>query len=203
MSAPMHAMCELSAAELFQGLATSPDPWVRLVAAADDLRGMVPGLDEALGADGSYGPLRRLLADLAQDPDPWVRATACSSVWLPEDVGQAVADLGGPGRLCAGWVDITADMGGGGDDMALRLAVEADPGELTGSRPELWQIWGALVCAKTPIPRLVSLIVPVILAAGVEHDGIGDVHDVVVELAADPDPRIHGAAQALLRRWPR
>jgi len=197
------AVVDLSGAELFEGLATSPDPWVRLMVAADDLRGMIPGVDEALDADGSHEPLRRLLVALAQDPDPCVRATACSSVYLPAEIAQVVTDLGRPGQLRAGWVGIIADMGSDCDDMALRLAAEADPNEQTSSRPELWEIWGAMVNAKTPIPRLVSLLVPALASAAAEHDGIGGVHDVVVELAADPDPRIHRAARALLRRWPR
>ncbi len=196
-------VCEVSGAELFEALATSPDPWVRLVAAADDLRGMVPGADDALAADGPYGRLRCLLVGLAQDQDPWVLATACSSLWLPAEVAQAVADLGGPGRLRAGWVGIMTAAGGDTDDMALRLAVAAPRGELVGPRPQCWQIWGALANAKTPIPRLISLQVPALASAAAAHYGSQAIVDQVAELATDPDPWVRRTARALHPRWPR
>lgn len=184
-------------------LAQSPDPLLRLVAAADGLRSQLPGADEALAADGPYGRLRQMLVGLAQDPDPWVRATACSSIWLPEDVGQAVADLGGPGRMCAGWVGIMTAAGGDTDDMALRLAVEADASEQMGRRPELWQIWEALANAKEPIPRRISLQVPALASAATEHYDPQVVAMTIAELATDPDLQVRRTARALPPRWPR
>ena len=203
MSAPMRVMAQPDGATLFEGLATSPDPWVRLVAAADDLRQMVPGADEAIAADGPYGRLRRLLVGLAQDPDPWVLATACSSLSLPVEIAEAVADLGGPGRLRAGWVEIVDQMGGDTDDIALRLAVAAPRGELVSSRPELWRIWGALANAKTPIPRLISLQVPALASAAAAHYGSQAIVDQVAELATDPDLQVRRTARGLPRGWPR
>jgi len=203
MSAPMRAMAQPDGADMFEALATSPDPWVRLVAAADDLRQMVPGADEAIAADSPYGRLRRLLVDLAQDPDPWVRAAACSSLSLPVEIAEAVADLGGPGRVCAGWVEIVGQMGGDTDDMALRLAVEAPAGELVGPRPQCWEVWAALANAKTPIPRMVSLLLPVLASAAAEHYGPEAIADQVAELATDPDLQVRRTARTLPRGWPR
>lgn len=202
MTAPV-AVAMPSPDDLFVGLATSPDPWVRLVAAADDLRGQLPGVDDALAADSPYGRLSWLLVDLAQDRDPWVRATACSSVYLPAEIAEAIADLGGPGRLGAGWVDIASAMGGDTDDMALRLATAAPAGELVGPRPQLWEVWGALANAKTPIPRLISLQVPALAAAAVAHYSLEEVDMVVDELAHDPDPVVRRVARALPPGWPR
>jgi len=184
-------------------LAQSPDPLLRLVAAADGLRSQLPGADEAIDASGAQGVLRVLLGDLAEDQDPWVRAAACSSIWLPEDVGQAVADLGGPGRMCAGWVEIVDQMGGDTDDMALRLAVAAPRGELVGPRPELWQIWGALANAKHPTARLISLQVPALASAATERYGPEAIVEQIAELAVDPDPWVRRTARALPPRWPR
>jgi len=203
MSAPMRVMPQPDGADLFEALATSPDPWVRLVAAADDLRGMVPGADEALFAGSPYGRLRRMLVGLAQDQDPWVLATACSSLWLPAEVAQAVADLGGPGRLRAGWVEIVGQMGGDTDDMALRQAVAAPRGELVGPRPELWQIWGALANAKDETVRLISLQVPALASAATERYGPEAIAEQIAELAVDPDLQVRRTARALPPRWPR
>ena len=194
MSAPM---CEVSGADLFEALATSPDPLVRMVAAADDLRQMLPA------ADVPYGRLRRLLVALAEDPDAEVRAAACSSIWLPEEIAEAVADLGGPGRLCAGWVGIMTAAGGDCDDMATREAVAAAPGELAGPRPRCWQIWAALANAKHPTVRLVALQLPALAAAAVAHHGPEGVADQIAELAVDPDPLVRSVARVLPRRWPR
>lgn len=194
---------KVSGADLLEGLATSPDPLIRLVAAADGLRGMIPGADEVLAADGPYGRLRRLLVDLAEDPDPWVRMAACSSIWLPEEIGQAVADLGGPGRMCAGWVDTADQMGGDTDDTQLRLAVAAPRGELVGPRPRCWQIWGALANAKHPLPRLLALQVPALASAAAEHYGPEAIAEQVAELCVDPDPQVRRTARALPRGWPR
>lgn len=192
-----------SADDVLEGLATSPDPWVRLMAAADDLRGMLRGVDDALAASSPYGRLRRLLVDLAQDPDPWVRATACSSLLLPAEIAEAVADLGGPGQLCAGWVDILSAMDSDTDDMALRLATAAPAQERVGPRPRLWEVWGALANAKTPIPRLVALQVPALALAAAEHYGREDVAMVVDELAHDPHPLVRRTARRLPPGWPR
>ena len=194
---------EVSGAAMFVALAQSPDPLVRLVAAADDLRSQLPGCDEALDADPPYGRLRRLLVDLAEDPDPWVRATACSSIWLPEEIAQAVADLGGPGRLCAGWVDTADQMGGDCDDTAVRRAVAAPAGELVGARPQCWEVWGALANAKTPIPRMLSLLLPALASAAAEHYGPEAIADQVAELCVDPDLQVRRTARALPRGWPR
>lgn len=202
MSAPVHVMPQPDGADMFEALATSPDPLVRMVAAADGLRQMVPAVDEALAADSPYGRLRRLLVDLAQDPDPWVRATACSSIWLPEEIGQAVADLDGPGRLRAGWVGILTAMGGDCDDMALQVAVAAPAGELVGPRPRCWQIWGALASAKAPIPRMIALLLPVLASAAAEHYGSQAIAEQIAELCVDPDPQVRELALALPPRWP-
>lgn len=192
-----------SPADVLVGLAQSPDPWVRLVAAADDLRGQLPDIDDALIADGPYGHLRRHLVALAQDRDPLVRAVASSSALLPVEVAEAVADMGGPGQLCAGWVDILSEMGGDCDDMSVRLAVEVPAGETVSPWPRAPQVWGALAHAKTPVPRLVALLVPALAAAAAEHYGPEDVAMVVAELAADPDPRVATVARSLPPGWPR
>lgn len=184
-------------------LAQSPDPLLRLVAAADGLRSQLPGADEAIDASGAQGVLRVLIGDLAEDQDPWVRAAACSSIWLPVEIAEAVADLGGPGRLRAGWVEIVDQMGGDTDDIALRLAVAAPRGELVSSRPELWRIWGALANAKTPIPRLISLQVPALASAAAAHYGSQAIVDQVAELATDPDLQVRRTARGLPRGWPR
>lgn len=198
-----HAMVAMpSPDDILEELATSPDPLVRLMAAADDLRQMLPGVDDALAASSPYGRFRRHLVALAQDRDPLVRAAACSSLLLPAEIAEAVADLGGPGQLCAGWVDILSAMGGDTDDMKVRLAVAAPAGETVGPWPELWEVWGALAHAKTPIPRLVSMLVPALAAAAVEHYGSADVAAVVEELATDPDPVVRRVARRLPRGWP-
>lgn len=192
-----------SADDVLEGLATSPDPLVRLMAASDGLRGLLPDIDDALIADGPYGHLRRHLVALAQDRDPWVRATACSSLLLPAEIAQSIADLGGPGRLCAGWVDILSAMGGDVDDLSVRLATAASAGELAGPRPQCWQIWGALANAKTPVPRLVSMLVPALAADAADRYGPEEVAMVVDELAHDADPLVRRTARRLPPGWPR
>jgi len=211
MSAPMRVMPQPDGADLFEALATSPDPWVRLVAAADDLRGMVPGADEALAADGPYGRLRRLLVDLAQDLDPWVRMAACKSLVLPEEIAEAVAGLGGPGRLRAHWVDTVSQLPDTWDDAALRMAVAAPPrepdepddDEPDDDEPQYWQIWGALANAKDETVRLISLQVPALASAATERYGPEAIVDQVAELAVDPDAQVRELARALPPRWPR
>ncbi|MFC0080575.1 hypothetical protein ACFFRE_00180 [Aciditerrimonas ferrireducens] len=139
---------------------------------------------------------------LAEDPDPLVRAVASSSPLLPVEIAEAVSDFGGPGRMRARWVDILGEMGDDTDDLATRMAVAVPAAETVGPWPGCWQIWGALADAKTPVPRLVSMLVPAMAAAAAEHYGSEDVAMAVAELAADPDPRVATVARSLPPGWP-